>query len=561
LSQDIAKQLLDFGLSDKESNIYLVLLKNGKARAGEIARRLQLNRMIVYRILTKLQERELVKATMERPMKFIPVPIDKALDLLIKETESKLTVMKGRYDTVLDRWSNVMSEPPGTDVLSFKIVQGRRQIYELLLKMFGSAEKWIRLVTTKKDLVRFQYVGLDDALKKASKRGVKVQIVVQYEDDKLDIIPHYVNFASVKTVSISKATRLFVADDREMIITFTTDDSMTLNTKQETCLKIQSTEGKSLDTVVDIFSNFWDSIEEFEITPTTNMTEDVKMLRTDGAFDSALKLMIESAKSELLIVIPCGTPASIRDKVLTELSGRSNQVYTRIILHVDQECWNKWGNLLQSVDAYHSDVMRAMQFIIKDKQEALVTLRLNSKKEIRLKHVWSNSNLYVESMSELQADIARTCVAIDERRNELTKKKLGEECLSDLRSILEHNGWMVKVPGHINQDGTDVEFGLIAQSRDGETLAADFTLGGEDKNRECLSTITSLYGKAMTCGADVTCLICLPSPAVEDVTLADYLGVRIVGAENREELSAKLSSIYGNYAQTRVVVQNRRAST
>jgi len=60
LSENVTKQLLDFGLTDKEANIYLALLRSGKARAGEIARKLQLNRMFVYRVLTKLQERELV---------------------------------------------------------------------------------------------------------------------------------------------------------------------------------------------------------------------------------------------------------------------------------------------------------------------------------------------------------------------------------------------------------------------------------------------------------------------------------------------------------------------
>jgi len=540
LSENVTKQLLDFGLTDKEANIYLALLRSGKARAGEIARKLQLNRMIVYRVLTKLQERELVKATMEKPMKFIPIPLEKALELLIRETETKLGLMRDRYDAVLDDWKSVLTEPVDSDIMSFRIVQGRKQIYELLAKMFKSAEKYIRLVTTKKDLVRFQYVDLDDALKRAAKRGVKVQIVIQFEEDKLDILAHYTSFASVKVVPISKATRLFIADDREMIIAFTTDDSMALNSKQETCLKIESKESKSLDTVVDIFANFWDSADELDLLETTSKgEEDLKVLRTDEAFAKTLQSLTETATTELLIGIPKDAPPEMKDRIMAEVAKREKQVSIRMILFVDLTDLDRL-ELLRSVDGYHSDMLQNMQFIIKDRKEILVSLQLRPTTEgVRMKHVWSNSKLYVESMVEMLTGVWAKSEPIEARVTELKRGQMAAGCITELKNHLERGAWKVSVPGIIaTKPDLRFDFGLLAEDKKGRKQVAEFMNGGDSSN---FQLITSFYGKAMNAGVDLLTLISVPSMSVEEANFAEYLNIKVIQADTIEQLSGKLT--------------------
>jgi sugar-specific transcriptional regulator TrmB len=556
LSEAIARQLLDYGLSEKEANIYLTLLRSGKARAGEIARKLQINRMIVYRVLTKLQERELVKATVEKPMKFIPVPLEKALDLLIKETESKLSLMKDRYETVTQGWDSIDREPPATDVLSFKIVQGRKHIYDLLLNMFGSADTHIRLVTTKRDLVRFQYVDLDDALKNASKRGVKVQIVIQYEDDKFDIISHYVSFASVKVVPISKATRLFIADDKEMIITFTTDDSMALNTKQETCLKIQSTEGKSLDTLVDIFTNFWESADELDML--NNMSskplEDVKTLKTEEAFNRTLENMVQNAQSQLIVGIPRDAPQPSKDKVMTEISRRLGQLYVRALLYVDQDNLEK-VKLLEGAEICHTELLQSMQFVVKDQTEILITLYLSEAgKTSRCKHIWSNSRLYVESMTGLLTDFWQKSASVLNRVEELERLKTATDCLSELKSAIERTNWRVEsFNPSASGDGSPTQFALLAENTKGIKLAAEFIKPGDKRN---LEFITSFYGRAVNAGVEELFLVSASTVTPQELSLAEYFNMHTLTAQSKEELVSRLRGINGNlegFAEVRLV--------
>lgn len=543
LSEAIARQLLDYGLSEKEANIYLALLRSGKARAGEIARKLQINRMIVYRVLTKLQERELVRATVEKPMKFIPVPLEKALDLLIKESESKLSLMRDRYGTVIQGWNNVDREPAATDVLSFKIVQGRKHIYELLLNMFSSADKYIRLVTTKRDLVRFQYVDLDDALKSASRRGVKIQIVIQYEDDKFDIISHYVSFASVKVVPISKATRLFIADDKEMVITFTTDDSMALNTKQETCLKIQSTEGKSLDTLVDIFTNFWESADELDMLSnmSTRPLEDMKTLKSEEAFNKTLESMVQNAQSQFIIGIPKDAPRSSKEKIITEASKRVGQLDVRALMYVDQEDLEE-VKLLEGAETCHTELLQSMQFVVKDQSEILITLYLNeTENTVRCKHIWSNSRLFVESMTGLLTDFWHRSVSVVNRIDELERLKMTADCLSELKSAVERNNWRVETfDPSTSGKGLGSQFPLLAENAKGVKLAAEFLRAGDERN---LELITSFYGKGVNAGVDKLFLVSISPVTSKELSLAQYFNMYTVEAQSREELGSKLKGM------------------
>lgn len=539
----VTKQLVDFGLSDKEASIYITLLTMGKAKAGEIARKLQLNRMLVYRIVTKLRERELVKASMEKPMKFVPIPLETALNLLVKETEGKLSLMKERYTVLIEDWNSVDVNPAAADTLSFRIVQGRKQIYALLTKMFKSSQKWVKLITTSKDLVRFQYVDLDDTLKKAAKRGVKVEIAVQYEGEKYDIIGRYINFAEVKLVPMSRATRLFIIDDRELVIAFTSDDSMALNTKQDTCLHIQSSEGKSLETMVDIFANIWESADDLDVQDSISKSlEDLKIFRDEETFMKTLKSMLEKAESEILIGIPKDAPPAMKDKVIEEAAKKADQLYVRLIIYVDHADLPKRRQLSEKMDVYHTDVLQSMQFIIKDRKEILITLYLNeSEDHKRCKHIWSNSRLYLDSVTGLLMDVWRRSVEFESRANELKKYEMSANCLSELKSILERSNWRVQMPGQITpRPGVCIEFDLLAEDKRGRRMAAEFIVGGDEHN---LEEITSFYGKAMNSEVNSLFLISIPPPNPKETSLAQYYNIHLLEAERREDLTSKLAVI------------------
>lgn len=57
---DIKRTLQEFGLTENEAEVYLILLKLGYATASEISSKTQIHRINIYDILERLQERGLV---------------------------------------------------------------------------------------------------------------------------------------------------------------------------------------------------------------------------------------------------------------------------------------------------------------------------------------------------------------------------------------------------------------------------------------------------------------------------------------------------------------------
>lgn len=61
MAQNLASQLIDLGLSDKESRVYAALLELGSASPAEVARRAGVKRSTTYVILESLQSQNLVE--------------------------------------------------------------------------------------------------------------------------------------------------------------------------------------------------------------------------------------------------------------------------------------------------------------------------------------------------------------------------------------------------------------------------------------------------------------------------------------------------------------------
>ena len=60
----ITPLLRGFGLTEKESEVYVFLAKSGVQKAGEVSKRLRMHKAQVYRILEVLQSKGLVESTL-----------------------------------------------------------------------------------------------------------------------------------------------------------------------------------------------------------------------------------------------------------------------------------------------------------------------------------------------------------------------------------------------------------------------------------------------------------------------------------------------------------------
>lgn len=232
----VIESLMEFGFAREEATVYLFLLRAGPCPARTIANKLGGNRMKAYRTLKVLQDRGLVDVTVGRPVKFVATSLNEGLDLLINEYRSKISSMEESKKKIIEYWESLPVAGQTVEEPKFRILQGRQQVYDLILKMFERTKTEIRILTTRNDLYRLSFAGLDGKLKGLSLKGIRTRALTQLDAQGVEAVNNYVGFVEVRHMSLPAILRLITIDESESLTTFVMDDSMSMTTEEDSGL-------------------------------------------------------------------------------------------------------------------------------------------------------------------------------------------------------------------------------------------------------------------------------------------------------------------------------------
>ena len=178
--------LMQIGLTRLQANIYLNLLRNGKADARIIAYWAGSPRTEVYRALNELQEKGLVDREVGCPLKFAPVPPSLGLQAFIDKKLHEVNQMQ----TFLNKFSlkfecdNELDTPER----EYKIIsiEGRRRIIAKIKQQHDNAKFSVDVITF---LPRFLYIASQcmENYYKAIERGVKYRIIIGMPNGSQDL--------------------------------------------------------------------------------------------------------------------------------------------------------------------------------------------------------------------------------------------------------------------------------------------------------------------------------------------------------------------------------------
>ncbi|MFH1425300.1 MAG: helix-turn-helix domain-containing protein [archaeon] len=122
------KQLQEAGLTNTEARIYLVLLELGSGLAGEITKKSELNRTIVYYSLNKLIEKGLVSYVIEANRKvFKPVNPERLIEIMEEKEKNMREILPG----LKKKFESKMSE---SDAEIYRGRKGLKSIFEDILR-------------------------------------------------------------------------------------------------------------------------------------------------------------------------------------------------------------------------------------------------------------------------------------------------------------------------------------------------------------------------------------------------------------------------------------------
>ena len=238
--QNIVDEFRAFGLLKNEIDVYLTLSRIGACPAGVIARRLGTNRMAVYRTLKSLEEKGLVESTLERPTKFVPLSVADFLDRHIGEIRTKVSSLENLKSGIVEYHKHLGSSQLDVEEPKFRIVQGRKHIFDQIMKMLEKAKREVCIIQTKNGLYRFVYAGIDGKLREIHDNNADVLVLTQVDESSAEAAKSYLKFAEVRHASLPSTTRMVLVDDTEALTTFARDDSMSLTTEKDIAMWIRA---------------------------------------------------------------------------------------------------------------------------------------------------------------------------------------------------------------------------------------------------------------------------------------------------------------------------------
>ena len=215
----IEDTFLKFGLSRNEIRVYIYLARSGMRKAREISDALSLHRTETYRILRDLEKRGLVSSVLEKPLKFIAIPFEEALDTLIKAKKIRIQLLERKKKDLIEIWFSIPQqkvEPQNKEI--FQVLEGEEQMIIKANEILERTIEEIYVLAPDLDLLRLFHSGFTDNLEKVSRKNVKVRLLTNHSP-KSRFIAEKMKLTDVKYLfSNVEDLPSFIISDQEQLL-------------------------------------------------------------------------------------------------------------------------------------------------------------------------------------------------------------------------------------------------------------------------------------------------------------------------------------------------------
>lgn len=174
---EFTTRLIGFGLTEKEAQLYLHLLKYGPKTPSPLAKSMKTYREDVHRTLTSLIDKGMVLPSLDSPTIYTAVDLDIALESALQKQQSELREMEVRKRE-LQELSQQQRFQPFEQVSSFKIIKSIKDLLAVAIPLIESMQdEWLIAAPAIATVVASLF-GVNDAASEFIKRGGKVRCIV-----------------------------------------------------------------------------------------------------------------------------------------------------------------------------------------------------------------------------------------------------------------------------------------------------------------------------------------------------------------------------------------------
>lgn len=412
--------LKTFGLTDKETEVYVYLAKQGAQKTSHIAKALKANKGLVYRILKSLEQKELVEVTLESPTRYIAVPFEKLIDNYIKSKREEAALVEESKQDLLSDWKKISQPELESPLERFSVIEGEKKVFHKISQMVKETKKeFVSIATTNGLLLAQKYGVLDEILNHPSNSEIKIRYITNVDKDNITSIKFLLaklnSVFSLKgkhpDLQYSIFPRLVIRDNEEILLfinehrrtdsTLPTDTALCTNCKSI----IQSFYGFFED-VWSKSSDIEDVIQEIENgTPPPIM----ELIKDPSTAKTMYYDALNTAKKDVLIVTSSKGLLEIEKNIDLVKRWCKNGVSTKIMAPITNENLKSTHRLLEFCEIRHIPVGYREITIVDSRQLFQFNnpiLTNNDEEEKNFQNVFFTTNFnYIEETKRILSDV------------------------------------------------------------------------------------------------------------------------------------------------------------
>jgi len=254
ISSDL-EEILD--LDDLESKVYLNLLRAGPITASALAKDLDIDRARMYRTVDKLVSRNIISTTLSSPKLCIATNPHDVLKIALGKKEDEINKIKKSGQAIMEKINNEITNNQITTVPTFRVVQGRQNIYSDIAQLIENTTNVLYIVTTLDDVSRMYHSTIPEKITICEKNGGKVRLIVDMDDMKLAPFVKRFNATETRVGKLPSKGRMVVEKNRKMIMSDSATSFQQSNSDSDFSLCTNSTE--MVENIFTLCSFLWDS--------------------------------------------------------------------------------------------------------------------------------------------------------------------------------------------------------------------------------------------------------------------------------------------------------------
>lgn len=227
-------------LGKSEAAIYVQLCVGGPAKAGDLASSLRMHRNEVYRGATRLVQRGLIEMTMERPARFAAVSPKQVFETEIATRLASVDELRSARDVVMPALYQLKLDPPRRSRSTYKVVQGRQEIFATRNRMIEDAERSMDWATTFDAAVPL--IDASGGLALMARRvaeGVRLRALLKRDAEGASLLADLAAspVVELREFDVASTVRFFIVDERELLMWVVNDPGRALHAKDEVAIQ------------------------------------------------------------------------------------------------------------------------------------------------------------------------------------------------------------------------------------------------------------------------------------------------------------------------------------